>query len=137
MAAFSKFDAFVQDLGRKAHNLHIDTLKIALTLAAPLPTNAVLADVTQIASGNGYTAGGSALTGQSYAQTSGVAVLVAADLVFTAAGGSMAPFRYAVLYNATAAGGPLIGWYDAGGTITLADTETFTVDIGASILTLA
>jgi hypothetical protein len=40
-----------------------------------------------------------------------------------------------VLGNSTAS--KPIGWWDYGSSITLNDTETFTVDFGASILTLA
>lgn len=58
MATFNKFNAFVQDLTRKVHNLNSDTLKILLTNVAPVATNAVKADLTEIAAGNGYTAGG-------------------------------------------------------------------------------
>jgi hypothetical protein len=66
----------------------------------------------------------------SSAQTTGTYKLVLADVVFTAAGGSIGPFRYAVLYNdtPTSPADPLIGWWDYGSSITLADTETFTVD---------
>lgn len=136
MVAFSKFNALVQDLGRKVHNLNADTLKVLLTNVAPAATDALKADLTEIAAGSGYVAGGATVGSTAYSQTAGVATLSGADVVFTAAGGGIGPFRYAVLYNATAAGGPLIGWWDAGLAIALADTQTFTVDIGAAILTL-
>jgi hypothetical protein len=59
-----------------------------------------------------------------------MAKLVLADVVFTASGGSVGPFRYAVLYDdtQTSPAKPLIAWWDYGSSITLADTETFTVD---------
>lgn len=134
MSAFNKFRSFVEYLAEKNFNLGSDTLKIALCLTAPVNTNTVLSDLTQIANGNGYTTGGTAVTISSSSQTAGVYKLVLADVVFTASGGSMAPFRYVVLYDDTAASpaDALIGWWDYGSSLTLASGETFTVDFSAS-----
>ncbi len=139
MAAFNKFNSFVEAVAEKVHNLGSDTLKVLLTNTAPVATNTVKANLTEISAGNGYTAGGTAAAISSSAQTSGTYKLVLADVVFTAAGGSIGPFRYAVLYNDTATNDELIGWYDYGSAITLADTETLTVDFDATngVLTLA
>ena len=137
MAAFSKFNAFVEALAEKKHNLGADTLKVMLCNAAPVATNAVKADLTEIGAGSGYTAGGTAVTITSSAQVGGTYSLVGNDVVFTAAGGTIGPFRYAVLYNDTAASKDLIGFWDYGSSITLQNGETFTVDLGASILTVA
>jgi hypothetical protein len=139
MASFSKFNQFVEDVGKGVHNLSTGSLKIVLTNTAPTSSNTVLANITQISNGNGYTTGGTAVGSSAYSQTSGTATLSGADVVFTASGGSVGPFRYAVLYNdtPTSPADPLIGFWDNGSSITLADTETFTVDFGASILTLA
>lgn len=141
MATFNKFNSFVEDLAEKVHNLGSDTLKVALTNTAPVNTNTVLANITQITGANGYTTGGTAATISSSAQTSGTYKLVLADVVFTAAGGSVGPFRYAVLYNdtPTSPADPLIAWWDYGSSITLADTETFTVDFDGTngVLTIA
>lgn len=141
MATFNKFNAFVENLAEKVHNLGSDTLKVMLTNSAPTSSNSVRADLTEISSGNGYTSGGTAASISSSAQTSGTYKLVLADVVFTASGGSIGPFRYAVLYNdtPTSPADPLIGWWDYGSSITLADTETFTVDFSADngVLTLA
>lgn len=110
-----------------------------LTNSAPVAANSVKGDLTEISAGNGYTAGGTAATTSSSAQTSGTYKLVLADVVFTASGGTIGPFRYAVLYNDTSASDSLIGWWDYGSSITLATTETFTVDFDASagVMTLA
>ena len=131
MASFTKFNSFVEALAEKTHNLGADTLKVVLTNSAPVAANTVLADITQIANGNGYTTGGTAATISSSAQTSGTYKLVLADVTFTASG-SMGPFRYAVLYNDTATSDELIGWWDYGSSITLAASETFTVDFDAT-----
>ena len=139
MATFNKINSFVENLAEKVHDLGSDTLKIALTNSAPVATNTVLTDITQISGTNGYTTGGTAATISSSAQTSGTYKLVLADVTFTASGGSMGPFQYAVLYNDTAATDELISWWDYGSAVTLADTETFTVDFSASngVMTLA
>jgi hypothetical protein len=139
MATFVIFDDFMLNLGEKLIDLNGDTLKWALTNSAPVAdTGDALADITQIANGNGYTTGGTALTGVTWAETSagsGVWRLSAADTVFTAAGGSIGPFRYAVLYDDTPTTpivDPLIGYLDYGSAITVPDGGTFTIDIGAS-----
>ena len=129
MAAYVKYNQFVEDLGRKVHNLNSDTLKVALTNTAPnVVTHKVLADITQISAGNGYASGGTASSGTSFAQSNGTAKLDGGNVVFTASGGTIGPFRYAVLYNATASGGPLIAYFDYGSALTLQDGEQLTVD---------
>ncbi len=139
MAAFNKFQSFSEALAEKVHNLGSDTLKVMLTNTAPVATNTVKANLTEISAGNGYTAGGKAATISASAQTSGTYKLTLADVVFTASGGSIGPFRYAVLYNDTATSKELIGWWDYGSAVTLATGETFTVDFDATngVLTLA
>lgn len=130
MAAFNKFQAFVEHVAEKVHNLGADTLKVMLTLTAPVATNSLKGDLTEIAAGNGYTAGGTATTITSSAQTSGTYKLVITDVVFTASGGSIADFRYVVLYNdtPTSPADPLIGWYDYGATVTVTNGNSFTTD---------
>jgi len=135
MAAFNKFDSFVEALAEKTHNLGADTLTIALTNTAPVAGNTVLANITEISYTN---LSSRVLTSVTSAQTSGTYTLDAADLVLTASG-TVPTFRYVVLYNDTAASDQLISYWDYGSSITLADTETFTVDFSASngVLTLA
>lgn len=135
MAAFNKFHCFAEDLATKVHNLNADTLKVLLTNAAPVVTNAVKADLTEISAGNGYTAGGNTAAFVSGDQISGVYKLVLADpATWTAVGGTIGPFRYAVFYNdtPTSPADPLIGWWDYGSAITLQVGETFTVDLDAT-----
>lgn len=127
MVAFNKFNSFVEAVAEKTHNLGSDTLKVVLTNSAPVASNTVLSNITQIANGNGYTTGGSTATTSSSAQSSGTYKLVVADVTFTASG-SMGPFQYAVLYNDTAASDELIGWWDYGSAVPLASGEAFTVD---------
>ena len=133
MATFNKFDCFVEDLAEKRHDLGADLLKIMLTNVAPVATNTVKANLTEIAAAGGYTAGGTAATISSSSQTSGTYKLVLADVTFTATG-AVGPFRYFVLYNdtPTSPADPLIGWWDYGAQITLANTETVTADFSAT-----
>jgi hypothetical protein len=141
MATASKFNAFSEHSMEGVHNLGTGTLKILLTNTAPSASNSVKADLTEISAGNGYTAGGTASTISSSSQSSGTYKLVLADVVFTAAGGSIGPFRYTVLYNdtPTSPADPLILSWDYGSSITLADGETFTWDADATtgVLTVA
>lgn len=130
MAAYVKYQDFVEQLCKGVHDLDgTHTLKVALTNTAPTATDAGLADITEISAGNGYTAGGTATT-PTLSETSGTAKLVCTDVVFTASGGAIADFRYAVLYNdtATSPADALIASWDYGSTVTLADTESFTWD---------
>lgn len=85
-----------------------------------------------MAGGNGYTTGGSTAAQSSSAQTSGTYKLVLGDVVFTASGGSIGPFRYAVLYNDTATNDELIAYWDYGAAVTLANGEIFTWDADAT-----
>lgn len=141
MAAFNKFNSFVEYEAEKVMDLGADTLKVMLTNVAPVATNTVKADLTEITAQNGYSAGGTAATITSSSQTSGTYKLVLADVVFTASGGSFGPLRYAVLYDDTPASpaDPLIGWWDYGSSITVATGETLTIDFDASggVLTVA
>ena len=128
--------SLVEAIAEKVHNLGSDTLKVALTNSAPSQSNTVLANITEISYTN---CSARTLTVSSSAQSSGTYKLVVADLVLTASGGSVGPFRYAVIYNDTATNDELIGYYDYGSSITLADGETLTLDFdGANgVFTLA
>lgn len=126
MATFNKFNSFVEALAEKVHNLGSDQLVVALTAAAnaPVASNTVLANLTQISYTNLSTRN---ITTSTSSQTSGTYKLVLTDLVLTASG-TVADFRYVVIYNDTATNDELIGWYDNGSTVSLATSETFTID---------
>lgn len=140
-STFTFYQDFKEQLGKGVHDLSTADLKIALTNTAPnVSTHTVLADITQISTSGGYTGGaggGVALSGESYTESAGTGTFIATDLVITASGGSVGPFRYAVLYNNTAASDNLIGYVDYGSSITLADTESLTLDFTTSIFTIA
>jgi hypothetical protein len=130
VAAFTKYHTFVDEISKGGHNLQTAVFKCALTNTAPTPLTDTVWNTTVYpapAAANGYTAGGNTLTTSSASTTSYVFKLVIADSVFTATAGGMGPFRYAVIYNSSATS-KVVGYYDYGSSITLADTETFTVD---------
>lgn len=132
MAAFNKFNAFAEAICEKKHDFSTDTFKIMLTNVAPVATNGVKADLTEIAAGNGYTAGGTAVIVSSSSQTGGTyTATLSGNTVFTASGGNIASFRYVVCYNDTATNDDLVGWWDYGSSISPADAETFTVNTDA------
>jgi len=141
-SAYYKFDCFAADLGLGIHNLDTDTLKIFLTNHQPVVGDTVYGgtggDPAEIAAGNGYTATGAEVPTPTYAQTAGVGTLGSAeDVVFTAATGTMATFRWAVLYNATATAKNLICWWDYGSAVSLGIGESITLGWAAdAILTL-
>lgn len=142
MATFNKFNQFTEDLAKGVHNLTPTTghqLVVALCAAAnaPVATNSTLSNLTQISYTNLSSRN---LTINTSAQTSGTYKLTINDLVLTASG-SVATFRYVVIYNDTPTSptDPLIGWYDYGTDVTMANLETFTIDFdgAAGVLTLA
>lgn len=139
MAAYNKINDFAEQLLRGVHNFGSHTFKAVLTNSAPSAANTVLADIAQVAAIGGYVAGGYALDSVVLTETAGTAKVTIADEVITAAGGSIGPFRYVVVYNATAANGPLVCFYDYGSSTTLNDSESFTLDFdgSAGVFTLA
>lgn len=138
MASFVKFENFVLDLGKGVHDLSTNALTLVLSDVAPTAgTDAVLADETLITEQNGYSA--TALTNVSLTESGGTASLSADDVTWTASGGSFGPFRYVILYNdtPTSPADPLIGYWDYGSSITVADGESFVADFGTTILTIS
>ncbi len=122
MATYNKFNSFTEALGEKKFNLATDQLKVALCAAAnaPVAGNSVLTDLTEIAYTNLSTRN---ITTTSFNTAAGLAKLILANLTLTASGGSVATFRYVVIYSDTSTNKDLIGWYDIGSNITLADTQ--------------
>lgn len=129
MAVYQKFNSFVEALAEKKHDLQGDTLKVALTAVAPVAGNAVLADLTEIAYTN---LSDRTLTVDSSGQTAGTYKLVINDLTLSASGGAVATFRYIAIYNDSATNKELIGFFDYGQDVTLADGDQFVLDFDAS-----
>ncbi len=137
MATFVKFNSFVEALAEKVHNLGSDQLKIALTNTNPTAAATNYASLTSpIAATNLSGATPFNVTTSSSSQSGGTYSLVCADLTLTATG-SVGPFQYVVLFNDTAASDELIGYWDYGSAVTMSNGETFLIDFGATVLTLA
>jgi len=138
-ASFNKFQDFMEQVGKGTHQLHAagHTFKVFLSNEQPLAADTVKADIAEISMTNeaNHGAGGADIEND-FTETGGTGTMTAVDKVFEASGGTVGPFQFAVIYNDTAASDELGGWYDYGSAITLQDGETFTVDFGASLLTL-
>lgn len=141
MASYNKFEDFTEQLGKGKHNLDAagDVLKVYASDTTPSASaDAVKADLAEITAQNGYPAGGSDIQ-NTYTETGGTATLGATDVVWTASGGSFGSLRYVVLYNdtQTSPADPLIAWWDYGTSVTVLTGETFTVDFGSAVFTIA
>ena len=140
MAAFVKYNQFAVDLAAGVHVLTTagSLLNICLSNTAPVvATDAVLANVTQIAYTNITETVPADVTNVGSETPAGTWDVAGTDIVLNATG-AVATFRYVILYNDTPASplDPLIGYWDYGSGVTLANGESFTVDFGASIFTI-
>lgn len=126
MASFNKYQKGVEALV-EGINAGSDAWKVALSNRAPVvASDATLSDAVEISAGNGYTAGGNAATTASSTQTGGTYKLVLnSPSAWTASGGSIGPFQYAILYDSTTDN--LLGYWDYGSAVTLSVGESFTV----------
>jgi len=143
MASFVKFYDFVHQLALGTHHFESGvgggTFKVYLTASTPsVGTHtkkgqgggAELADITNE---HGYAP---ADIQNDESATGGTSTITAVDVTFTATNGSFGPFRYIVIYNDTATDDNLVGYADYASSITVLDGETFTVNFGASLMTI-
>lgn len=137
MVAYNKFNDFIEQVFKGIHNFDAagHTFKVYLSNELPLAADTVKTDVAEITNQNGYTAPNDIQN--SISETGGTATVVAVDTSWTASGGSFGPFQYVVIFNedATSPLDALVCWFDYGSAISINDTETFTVDFGASLFT--
>jgi len=139
--AYNKFEVFVGDLGSGFHDLRAanDVVKVYASNAAPSASlDSIKTDLLEITAENGYPAGGSDISND-YLEATGTGTLTGSDVTWTASAGSFGPLQYVAIYNDTQTSpvDPLIAWWDRGSGVTINDGESFTVDFGASIFTLA
>jgi len=133
-STYNKFQCLVEDLAEKKHNLASDTLKVALTNSAPAATMTKLSELTGAIAAPALDS--VTLSVSSSSQTSGTYKLVLADKTMTATG-AVGPFRYVAIYNDTAANKELICYFDYGTAVTLASGDTFKLDFGTELFSLA
>ena len=136
MATYTKFQCFVEDLAEKKHNLASDTLKVAFSNASNAPSASAhvkLADINTIVATN---LGDLSLSVSNSSQTSGTYKLVVADKTLTASG-AVPAFRYVIIYNDSATDDPLICFFDYNSEVTLAKDDTFKLDFGTELFSLA
>ena len=146
MATVSKINDFLLNLN-EAIDIDDDSIELAFSNTAPASetsnptadTNGILGNVTQIS----YTNWSDDLTVDrvltaatlTHTQTGGTFTLdYGADIVITASGGAIATWRYIYLWDDTVTSpvDPLIVVWDHGSGITLADTDTATLQFNAS-----
>jgi hypothetical protein len=133
-----KYQDFVDQLLRGVHNLTAAGHVIKAVIHSDAPTVATddeLADLTQI-TGSGYTAGGEDIQND-MSETTGTATVTGVDVVWTATAADWVAGRYVSLHNDTSTTDKLIGSWDYGSNFTVGNGETFSLDFGASVFTLA
>ena len=132
MAAYQKFQSFVEQQLIAPCDFDANTFKFALSNTAPnLATADFFNDITEIVAGSGYTAGGFA-TALSVSRAAGVAKVTGTDVTITSTG-TIGPFRYVIFYRdtGTPATSTLIAMWDNGASITLNNTEFVLLDTDA------
>lgn len=131
------YDAAKAKIGDGTFDMNSHTFKVQLHTNSYTPnraTQAVRADLSnELTTANGYTAGGVALATPTFNQAAGVATWDAADPSWTASGGSIGPFRIAVIYDDTAASDDLVCYciLDSAD-ITATTGQTVTLTLSAS-----
>lgn len=128
MATANRFNSFIEYVNEKAIDWDNDTFIVFLTNSAPSASNTVLADITQISYTN---LSSRTLTITAAGQSAGTYTATCAQLVMTATG-AVGPFRYVGVYDDTATGDPLVGWWDYGSSITMGNGDTFTFGSAAT-----
>lgn len=133
MAVFTKYYCFARDVHDGVHDVEgtTHTFKIALSNTSPnVSTHELLADVSELATANGYTAGGID-TGNNGVEAAGVLTVTASGPITWTASGAGITARYFILYNFTVAGGPLMGFWDRGTSTTVPAGQTITLGDGS------
>ncbi len=130
MADYTKFNSFSEAVAEGKHDFESNTLKVALTNTAPVPTDTKLSDLTApITSGIDTMT----LVKSSSGQTGGTYKYIPANLTMTATG-SVGPFRYVVIYDDTSTDDLLVCCFDFGTSISRSIGETLTLDFQAGEL---
>lgn len=125
-ASYAKYTSGVEFLV-EGINAGSDAWKVALSNTVNAADTTFTPGTTDLATGNGYTAGGNAATTSSSTQTAGTYKLVLNSPATWTATGSVGPFRYAILWDSTTS--QPVAYWDYGSSITLTSGDTFTVTL--------
>lgn len=126
MAAYVKYTAAIEPL-LEGINSGSDAWKVALSNTVNVADTTFTPGTTDLATGNGYTAGGNAATTSSASQTGGTFKLVLnSPAVWTATGAGFT-FRYAILWDSTTS--TPVAYWDYGSSQAVAAGETVTVTL--------
>ena len=125
-ASYNKYPAAIEPL-LEASNAGSDAWKVALAAAVTTTDTTFTPGTTDLATGNGYTAGGNTATVTSATQTGGVYKLVLASPAAWTATGAGFTFRYAILWNSTTS--TPVAYFDYGSSQVVAAGETVTVTL--------
>lgn len=135
-SSLTKHNQYIEDLHHQVHDWSSDAFTVYLCAAAnaPVAGNSVLADLTEITYTN---LSSRVLSTTTNSQTSGTYTFLFTDLTLTASGGAANAFRYVGIYNDTPSSptDPLIGFYDYGSDLTLAEDESLLIDWTTSTYT--
>lgn len=139
MATFTKYESFVQFLVNEEVDIFgtTDTFRAVIHTDAPVvATDDELADLTQI-TGTGYTAGGEDIQNDA-TRSGGTVTMTAVDVVWTATAADWtSTARYVSIHDDTSVTDKLMCSFDYGSTFAVGNGETFTLDFGASLATVA
>lgn len=138
MATYVKYERFIEALVNEEVDLFgtTDTFKAVIHSDAPtVATDDELADLTQI-TGTGYTSGGDDIQNDA-TRTGGTVTMTAVDVTWTAGAGDWDAGRYVSIHDDSSTTDILMCSFDYGSNFTLGNAETFTLNFGASLATVA
>lgn len=127
MATYVKYTAAIEPM-LEAMNSQTDAWKVALSATVNIADTTFVAGTTDLATANGYTAGGNAAALVTAAQTAGTYKLVLSSPAVWTATGAGFTFRYAILWDSTTST-PVAYWdYGSSQVVAVGETVTVTLD---------
>lgn len=128
-ASYNKYTAAIEPL-LESINVGTDTWKVALAASVNAADTTFTPGTTDLATGNGYTAGGNTAAVSSASQTAGTFKLVLASPSAWTATGAGFTFRYAILWDSTTS--TPVAYWDYGSSQTVAAGESIVVTLNAT-----
>lgn len=128
-ATYNKYTAAIEPM-LEGMNAQTDTWKVALAATVNSADTTFTPGTTDLATGNGYTAGGNTATVSTATQSGGTYKLVLNSPSTWTASGSGFTFRYAILWDSTTS--TPVAYWDYGSSQAVASGETVTVTLDAT-----